>query len=150
MLASRFADQSRPGRKNQNNQINEYMKKLLTLLAVLCSAVALHAGEYPDISITELKTAIAAKKVTLLDANGSDSYNSGHIPGAIDFQIAKAELAAKLPSDKSALVVAYCAGPTCGAYAAAAKAAQALGYTNIKHLSAGISGWKDSGSPIEK
>ena len=70
--------------------------------------------------------------------------------GAIDFQAQKAELAAKLPSDKGALVVAYCAGPTCGAYAAAAKAAQQLGYTNIKHLSAGISGWKDAGAPLEK
>ncbi len=126
------------------------MKKFLTLLAVVFGAVALHAGEYPDISITELKSAIAEKKVTLLDANGSDSFNSGHIPGAIDFQIAKAELAAKLPSDKGALVVAYCGGPTCGAYAAAAKAAKELGYTNIKHLSAGISGWKDAGAPLEK
>jgi rhodanese-related sulfurtransferase len=126
------------------------MKKFLALLAVLCSTVALQAGEYPDISITELKTAIADKKVTLIDANGSDSYNSGHIPGAINFQSAKADLASKLPADKGALVVAYCAGPTCGAYAAAAKAAQALGYTNIKHLSAGISGWKDAGAPLEK
>ena len=63
-------------------------------------------------------------------------------------------LAAALPilkeaSDKSALVVAYCGGPTCGAYAAAAKAAQELGYTNIKHLSAGISGWKAANAPLE-
>ena len=126
------------------------MKKLLILLAVVFGAVTLHAGEYPDISINELKTAIQEKKVTLIDANGSDSYKAGHIPGAIDFQAQKTELAAKLPSDKSALVVAYCAGPTCGAYAAAAKVAQQLGYTNIKHLSAGISGWKDAGAPLEK
>src|SRR5580658_7846316 len=109
------------------------MKKLLTLLAVVFGAVALHAGEYPDISISELKSAISEKKVTLLDANGSDSFKAGHIPGAIDFQAQKAQLANQLPSDKGALVVAYCAGPTCGAYAAAAKAAQELGYTNIKH-----------------
>jgi rhodanese-related sulfurtransferase len=126
------------------------MKKLLILLAVVFGAVAVHAGEYPDISINELKSAIAEKKVTLLDANGSDSYTSGHIPGAIDFQATKAQLAAKLPSDKGALVVAYCANPACGAYAAAAKAAKELGYTNIKHLSAGIMGWKDAGAPLEK
>jgi rhodanese-related sulfurtransferase len=126
------------------------MKKFLTLLAVVFGAVALHAGEYPDISITELKSAIAAKKVTLIDANGSESYKSGHIPGAIDFQSQKADLAAKLPADKGALVVAYCANPSCGAYAAAAKVAKQLGYTNIKHLSAGIMGWKDAGAPLEK
>lgn len=126
------------------------MKKFLVLLAVVFGAVALHAGEYPDISINELKSAIAEKKVTVIDVNGSDSFKSGHIPGAIDFQSAKADLAAKLPADKSALVVAYCGGPTCGAYAAAASAAKELGYTNVKHLSAGISGWKDANAPLEK
>ena len=126
------------------------MKKFLALLAVVFGAVALHAGEYPDISINELKSAIAEKKVTVVDVNGSDSYKAGHIPGAIDFQSAKADFASKLPADKGAFVVAYCGGPTCGAYAAAAKAATALGYTNVKHLSAGISGWKDAGAPLEK
>ena len=126
------------------------MKQLLAFVAILFSAVALHAGEYPDISIAELKTAIAAKKVTLLDANGSQSYQAGHIPGAIDFQATKAKLASELPADKGALVVAYCGGPTCPLYAAAAKAAQELGYTNVKHLSAGISGWKAAGAPTEK
>ena len=126
------------------------MKKFLTLLAVVFGAVALHAGEYPDISINELKSAIVHKQVTVIDVNGSDSYKEGHIPGAIDFQSVKADLATKLPTDKSALVVAYCGGPTCGAYAAAAKAASELGYTNVKHLSAGISGWKDAHAPLEK
>lgn len=40
--------------------------------------------------------------------------------------------------------------PACCAYAAAARVAKELGHTNIKHLSAGISGWKDAGAPIEK
>lgn len=126
------------------------MKKLLTLLAAAFCAVQVQAGEYPDISIAELKSAIAEKKVTVIDVNGSDSFNAGHVPGAIDFRADKAQLASKLPADKNALVVAYCGGPTCGAYAAAAKAAQELGYTNVKHLSAGISGWKEAGAPLEK
>jgi rhodanese-related sulfurtransferase len=126
------------------------MKKLLTLLAVICGGAALQAGEFPDISIAELQAAIAEKKVTVLDVNGSDSFQAGHIPGAIDFRAEKASIASKLPADKSALVVAYCGGPSCPAYAAAAKTAQELGYTNVKHLSAGISGWKEAGAPLEK
>ena len=74
-------------------------------------------------NITELKKAIAEKKVTVLDVNGSESYSKGHIPTAIDFRAKKDEIASVLPSDKGALVVAYCGGPTCGAYAAAAKKA---------------------------
>ncbi len=125
------------------------MKKFLTILASAVLAVGAYAGEYPDISITELKSAIAAKKVTVIDVNGSESYRDGHIPTAIDFVKNKAELATVLPEDKGALVVAYCGGPTCGAYAAAAKKASELGYTNVKHLSAGISGWKDAGEKME-
>ena len=126
------------------------MKKLLTLLAAVFCAASVQAGEFPDISVAELKTAIKEKKVTVLDVNGSDAYKAGHIPGAVDFRAEKKDLASKLPSDKGALVVAYCGGPTCGAYAAAAKAAKELGYTNVKHLSAGISGWKEAGAPLEK
>ena len=126
------------------------MKKILTLLATAVLAIGAQAGEYPDISITELKSAIAAKKVTVIDVNGSDSYQRGHIPTAIDFVAKKSEIASALPSDKGALVVAYCGGPTCGAYAAAAKKASELGYTNVKHLSAGISGWLQAGEPTEK
>ncbi|HWH68074.1 MAG TPA: rhodanese-like domain-containing protein [Candidatus Sulfotelmatobacter sp.] len=125
------------------------MKKLLTLAAAAFLAVAVYAASYPDIQINELKSAIAAGKVTLLDVNGTDSWKEGHIPGAIDFTSHKDKLASVLPKDKAALVVAYCGGPRCQAYQSAAKAAEKLGYTNVKHLSAGISGWKEAGEKTE-
>lgn len=137
-----------PNSKQPNK--NNNMKKILALLAAAFVAASAQAGEFPDISIDDLKSAIEAKKVTVIDVNGSASYKAGHIPGAIDFRAQKAELAKLLPSDKGSLVVAYCGGPTCGAYAAAAKAAKELGYTNVKHLSAGISGWKAASAPLEK
>ena len=108
------------------------------------------AYEYPNISIDDLKAAIADKKVTVIDANGSDSWKEGHIPGAIDFEANKKELAKVLPKEKDALIVAYCGGPQCMAYKAAAKAAKELGYTNVRHLSAGISGWNEAKEKTEK
>lgn len=126
------------------------MKTFIALLAATLVASAVHAADYPDISITDLKVAIAAKQVTLLDANGSESWQAGHIPGAIDFATNKAKLASVLPKDKGALIVAYCGGPQCRAYKAAAAAAEKLGYTNIKHLSAGIRGWKSASETLEK
>jgi rhodanese-related sulfurtransferase len=126
------------------------MKKILTLALSLVAAGAVFAGEWADISITDLKKAIADKKVTLVDANGTHSYKSGHIPGAIDFKANGSNLASLLPSDKDALVVAYCGGPSCEAYKAAAEQVAALGYKNVKHLSAGISGWLQAGEPTEK
>ena len=127
------------------------MKKILTLLATAVLAISAQAGEYPDISITELKKAIADKQVTVIDANGNKSFTEkGHIPTAINFHAKDGEIAKALPSDKGALIVAYCGGPLCNAYEDAAKKATELGYTNVKHLSAGISGWLQAGEPTEK
>ena len=126
------------------------MKKVIAALAMALFASGAYAGDFPDISIAELKDAINAQKVTVIDVNGRDSWTEGHIPGAIEFGASKGKLATLLPKDKDALVVAYCGGPSCGAYAAAAKAAKSLGYTNVKHLVAGISGWKQAGEKMEK
>ncbi len=125
------------------------MKKLIALAFALVAS-SVFAAEFPDISIADLKQAIADKKVTVIDVNGAASYANGHIPGAVNFATQKDSLASVLPSDKGALVVAYCGGPACSAYKAAANKASELGYTNVKHLSAGISGWKAAKEPLEK
>ena len=101
------------------------MKKVIVALALALFASGAYAGDFPDISIGELKDAINARKVAVIDVNGRDTWTQGHIPGAIEFGASKGNLAALLPKNKDALVVAYCGGPSCGAYAAAAKAAKA-------------------------
>ena len=126
------------------------MKKLLVLLATAVCAITANAGEFPDISIAEVKAAVESKKATIIDVNGSDSWKAGHVPGAVDFQSKRAELAKILPADKGALVIAYCGNPQCSAYAAAAEEAKKLGYTNVKHMSAGIAGWREAKAPLEK
>src|SRR5438093_1673990 len=117
------------------------MKQLIAFAAVLTLATGLYAGDVKDITIQELKTALAAKQVVLLDANGTKSWQERHIAGAIDFKAGEVKLASLLPADKTALVVAYCGSPKCMAYKAATAAAQKLGYTNVKHLPDGIKGW---------
>jgi rhodanese-related sulfurtransferase len=126
------------------------MKKLVVLALSLLFAGSLYAAGFPDITIGDLKTAMSSQKVVLLDANGTGSWQSGHIPGAIDFSANRDHLASLLPADKSVLVVAYCGNPQCPAYRAAAEAAKKLGYQNIKHLTAGIAGWKEAGEKTEK
>ncbi len=126
------------------------MKKLLAVLATSLLAVSAFAGEFPDISISEVKALTESKKAVIIDVNGSDSYQSGHVPGALDYDAVSGKLAKVLPSDKNALIVAYCGGPKCKAYQAAANAAEKLGYKNVKHMSAGISGWKAAGEKLEK
>ena len=126
------------------------MKKLLLLLALLALPVLAQAqAKFPDISTEDLKKAIAEKKVTLIDVNGTDSWQQGHIPGALDFDAIEKEIAKHLPADKSALIVAYCGNERCLAYQAGAQAAQKLGYKNVKHYSKGIAGWKKAGEKTE-
>lgn len=125
------------------------MKKILVLLATAVVAVSAYAGEFADVSVTEVKALAEAKSAVIIDVNGAKSYAAGHVPGALSFAAIKDNLAASLPADKGALIVAYCGNPKCGAYLKAAKAVQKLGYTNIKHMSAGISGWKEAGMTTE-
>lgn len=125
------------------------MKRLITLTAVLFLTATVYAEEAKDIGIVALKSLISEKRVTLLDANGTESWDKHHIPGAINFEASKNKLSELLPANKDALIVAYCGSPKCMAYKAAVVAAQKLGYTNVKHLPAGIKGWVQAGEPTE-
>lgn len=126
------------------------MKKVLAVLTIVALAVSSYAGEFADISIKEVKALAESKQAVIIDVNGSESFAKGRVPGALNYDSIKDHLASALPADKDALIVAYCGHPKCNAYRAAAEAAQKLGYKNVKHMSAGIKGWKDAGEKVEK
>lgn len=128
------------------------MKILFTLLFTLgLASVALAASsKVAVIPHDALQAAIASKSVTLLDVNGTDSFKEGRIPGAIDYLAHEAKIAAMLPKDKKALIVAYCGNEHCPAYLAAATTAINLGYTNVKHYAPGIDGWVKKGAKVDK
>ena len=123
------------------------MKTALFALLLTVSSTAF-AAEFADISHKDLQAAIDAKSVVVIDVNGSESFAKGRIPGAIDFEAKEAEIAKLLPADKNALVVAYCGSPQCNAWKSAAKVAASLGYTNVKHYTGGLSGWKEAGGKL--
>jgi rhodanese-related sulfurtransferase len=127
------------------------MKKLLALIAAAVLAINVQAGEYPDISIGDLEKAIKTGKVVVIDVNGKNSQTKrGVIPTAVAFSNAKALAKQLAKTKKDTLVVAYCGGPTCNAYKKGASAAEKLGFKNVKHLSAGISGWIKAGRKLAK
>ena len=122
---------------------------LAFVLAALCSFSLRAAEKFPDIAHKDMVEVVKSGKAVILDCNGSDSYKQQHIPGALDFAVVKADLATKLPADKSALIIAYCGNENCPAYKNGASAAEALGYTNIRHYSHGISGWVHEKETVE-
>ena len=125
------------------------MKKIIALMAAAFLTASVYAGEFADISLQDVQAAATAKSAVIIDANSPASYKAGHVPGALSYATIKGDLAASLPADKNALIIAYCGNPHCGAYLQAAKAAQKLGYTNIKHMSAGIDGWNEAKLPTQ-
>jgi rhodanese-related sulfurtransferase len=125
------------------------MKKIFALAVATLLTASVYAGEFADISMKDVKAAADAKSAVIIDANSPASYKAGHVPGALSWTAIKDDLAANLPADKNTEIIAYCGNPKCGAYLQAAKAAEKLGYTNIKHMSAGIAGWNDAKMPTE-
>lgn len=64
-------------------------------------AAADFAGEYPDVSVTEVKALVATKKVMNIDVNGPESFKKGRVPCAVDCSTIKDDREATLPEDKS-------------------------------------------------
>jgi molybdopterin/thiamine biosynthesis adenylyltransferase/rhodanese-related sulfurtransferase len=102
-----------------------------------------------QVSLEELKRRLDAReKLTLVDVREKDEWRAGYIPGAVSIPRGFLEIQAeqKLP-DKGARIVAYCAGGTRSALAAATL--QELGYTNVETANPGFVRWKDLGLPVE-
>ncbi|XXT24348.1 molybdopterin-synthase adenylyltransferase MoeB [Sorangium sp. So ce429] len=102
-----------------------------------------------ELSIADLKRRLDDKvPMVLLDVREKEEYRAGFIPGALSIPrgFLEMQVEQKLP-DKSAHIVAYCAGGTRSALAA--KTLQELGYTNVESVNPGFSRWKDMSFPVE-
>ena len=49
------------------------MKKLITLLAATFVLATAYAGEFADISLTDVQALTASKTAVIIDVNGNDS-----------------------------------------------------------------------------
>jgi rhodanese-related sulfurtransferase len=98
----------------------------------------------------ELKAAIEASAVTVVDALGESYWARQHLPGAI-FLVADdvAANAARLLPDKSAAIVTYCSNAACPNSGQVAAKLAALGYTNVRTYREGIQDWVEAGLPVE-
>ena len=85
----------------------------------------------------------------LLDVRGSEKYQAGHVPGALDLAHRKiiGSKLAEFPADT--LFVVYCAGPHCNGAARAAIRLAKLGRP-VKVMPGGITGWVDEGFELAK
>ncbi len=96
----------------------------------------------------ELKAAIDAGAVTVVDALGGDYYAKQHLPGAVPLAPpdVDAQASALLP-DRDAPIVTYCTGPACPNSGQVADRLTALGYASVRKYRDGIEDWTSAGLP---
>jgi rhodanese-related sulfurtransferase len=102
------------------------------------------------ITRNELKAAIDAGEVTVVETLRAEHFEQGHLPGAIHIHYeAIKEKAAELLPDKDAAIVTYCSNMACRNSEIAANQLTAMGYANVRKYPPGKQGWTEAGLPLE-
>jgi len=86
--------------------------------------------------------------VSIYDVNSRQSWIKARVPGARNLDPTAYD-DNDLPSDKNAVLVFYCSNPMCRKAPNAARRAKKIGYTNVRVMSAGITGWLAAKLPTE-
>lgn len=118
---------------------------------------AAQATPIGNITVAELARELApttrspARAIAVFDANtDATREEKGVIPSATLLPSSSAYDTALLPKSKSAELVFYCAASKCSASHQAARRALEAGYTNVKVLPDGITGWLKAGQATQK
>ncbi len=86
----------------------------------------------------------------VIDVREQHEYDAGRLPGAI--HVPRSYLETRIENvvrDKDAHVILYCQSANRSAFAADTLQRQ-LGYTNVEHMTGGITLWKDRGFEVEQ
>ena len=100
------------------------------------------------ISPSGLHEMMQKQQVTVIDVNSRQSWIKGRVPGALNLDPANYN-ESDLPPAKESSLVFYCSNPMCRKAPNAARRAEKMGYSNVKVMSAGISGWLAAKLPTE-
>ncbi|MGW1883827.1 rhodanese-like domain-containing protein [Streptomyces sp. NPDC001970] len=113
--------------------------------AYFSASLAFHAD------VSDVAAALAADGdpgFVVIDSRSAESWDQGHIPGAIHLPTALMREQAGQLLDPSVPVVTYCWGPGCNGATRAAFALAELGY-QVKEMLGGFEYWVREGFPYE-
>jgi molybdopterin/thiamine biosynthesis adenylyltransferase/rhodanese-related sulfurtransferase len=99
----------------------------------------------PEVTVDEVKTRMEhGENWVLLDVREREEYREGHLDGAVSLPRGFLEMRVEeAVPDKSAPVIAYCAGGVRSLIAA--RTLQEMGYENVVSMSGGYTAWKNAG-----
>ncbi len=136
---------------------NKTYFRILAYFAVAIASLVVFAqvetasSNFPRVKAEELKKMIDGKATDFLVVSNDpqESYDEGHIPGAVSFPWVE-RLKAPVPLPRNKMLILYCA---CAheedSSDMAAKLSQ-FGYRNVKVLDGGILKWSELKYPLEK
>lgn len=112
----------------------------------------------PEVAPEEVRRLLALPGrggVELIDVREADEYEAGHLPGARHYPRGFLEVRADLEhpkrdpwlADRSRKLVLYCGGGHRSALAA--RALQEMGFTDVRSMAEGWTGWTKRGFPVE-
>lgn len=99
----------------------------------------------PEVTVDEVKTRLErGENWTLLDVREREEYREGHLDTAISLPRGFLEIRVEeAVPDKSAPIIAYCAGGVRSLIAA--RTMKEMGYENVVSMSGGYTAWKNAG-----
>lgn len=122
-------------------------KKIATAITILFPYDVPEKQKIEVVEIKELMKGIPNKndKLVIVDSRPPFRFNQGHIPGAVNITLKAMKSGkglAKLPEDKTAVVVFYCGGLHCKLSPFSSKIAVEKGYSNVRVYVKGYPDWK--------
>lgn len=106
--------------------------------------------DIPTIDREELRAALEAGSLVVLDAQGDGWHARERLPGAIRARPHDLVwLAGLLPQGKETPVAVYCWSETCFASGLTAEWLAARGYSNVRRYVGGKRDWIEAGLPVE-
>ncbi|HEU0013198.1 MAG TPA: rhodanese-like domain-containing protein, partial [Longimicrobium sp.] len=104
------------------------------------------AERVPHVGVDEVRTAVEAGTVGVVDVRAESEWEAGHVPGAVHIPLgALDERLADVPRDRP--LVLHCQGGARSAMAAALL--QARGFRDVSNLAGGFRAWQEAGLPVE-
>src|SRR5207247_10130607 len=100
----------------------------------------------PEVTIDEVKNRVErGEKWALLDVREREEYREGHLDGALSLPRGFLEMRVEeAVPDKSAPIIAYCAGGVRSLIAA--RTLKEMGYENVASMAGGYTAWKNAGN----
>jgi rhodanese-related sulfurtransferase len=104
-----------------------------------------------SISLQELRDAVVAGTVTVVETLREEHYADGHLPGAVHLHFDDVPAHAReLVPDLSTPIVTYCSNGACRNSEIAAERLVELGYRNVRRYVDGKQDWVAHGLPLEQ